>query len=146
MLISTFSPYFQNQKNSHLKNFYIFIPALTINYIKHILKSKDRLKKNQDEIVFTDDGFSMGLVYILRLLDQLSEYSSLNWTRTIRSKIKADKEKIQKQRQEHEKSNKNNDEKLLQTLLLKEMRMNAFQTEFELLLYNINSCKIFFQN
>lgn len=146
MLISTFSPYFRNPKNAHLKNFYIFIPALTINYIKYILKAKDRLKKNQEEIVFTDDGFSIGLVYILRLLDQLSEYSSLNWTRTIRSKIKADKEKIQKQRQELEKTNKNNDEKLLQTLLLSEMRINAFQTEFELLLYNINSCKIFFQN
>jgi WASH complex subunit 7 len=146
MLMTTFAPYFQSTKNSHLKNFYLLVPALTINYIKYILKSKDRLKKNQDELVFTDDGFSMGLIYILRLLDQLPDYIALNWAKTIRSKISADKDKILKQRAELAKTNKNNDEKLLQTLLLSEMRINAFQTEFELLFYNINSVKIFFQS
>lgn len=146
MLITTFSPFFRNTKNSHMKNFYIFVPALTINYIKYILKSKDRLKKNQNELVFTDDGFSMGLVYILRLLHQLSEYNSLNWSKIIRNKIKSEKDKIMKQREKQAKINKSDDEKLLQTLLLSEMEINAFQTEFELLFYNFNSCKIFFQS
>lgn len=146
MLIATFSPYFRNAKNSHLKNFYIFVPAICVSFIKNILKSKDRLKKNQEEINFTDDGFSLGLMYILRLLNQLSEYNSLNWTKTIRNKIKVDLNNIKRQRDELMKSNKNNDEKLLQTMLLSEMKIKAFQTEFELLFFNMNSVKIFFQD
>jgi WASH complex subunit 7 len=104
------------------------------------------LRKNQDEVVFTDDGFSLGLMYILRLLDQNSEYNSLNWMKIIRTKIKSDMDNILKERAEVMKNNKNCDDKLLQTLQLSEMRIKSFQTEFELLFYNLNSVKIFFQD
>ena len=133
----------QSSKNSHLKNFYIFVPALTINYIEHILLAKDRLnKKGKEEVLFTDDGFAIGIVYILKLLNQLSDFNSLNWFRSVQSKIKMEKEKIKRQRAELEKSKGDN---LLQTLLLSEKRIQAFEMEFQLLFFSVNSCKIFFQ-
>lgn len=141
--MTIFSTYLQSSKNSHLKNFYIFVPALTINYIENILLAKDRLnKKGKDEVLFTDDGFAMGIVYILKLLNQLSEFNSLNWFKTVRTKIHMEKKEISRQRAELEKSKGDN---LLQTLLLSEKRIQAFEMEFQLLFFSVNSCKIFFQ-
>lgn len=120
---------------------------MTINYIEHILIAKDKLnKKNKEGVLFTDDGFPMGLIYILKLLDQITDFNSLNWYNSIKTKVKAEREKIVEQRAKLKPSNGNNDEKLLQTLVLSEKRLNAFQMEFELLFYNISSAKIFFQN
>lgn len=143
LLVNTFAPFFRDPKNSHLKNFYIIVPALTINFIEHILIAKDRLnKKNKEGTVFTDDGFPMGLIYILKLLDQITDFSSLNWYNSIKMKVGAERERISSQRT---KISSGGDEKLLQTLLLSEKRLNAFNLEFELLFFNINSAKIFFQ-
>lgn len=143
-LSSIFSTYFQSSKNSHMKNFYIFIPALTINYIENISIAKDRLnKKNKEESLFTDDGFAIGIVFMLTLLNQFTEFNSLNWFESVKNKIKLEKEKIQKQRIELEKTKGDN---LLQTLLLSEKRILEFEMEFKLLFFSINSCKIFFQN
>lgn len=144
LLVNTFAPHFRNPKNAHLKNFYIIVPALTINYIEHILIAKDKLnKKNKEGALFTDDGFPMGLIYILKLLDQITDFNSLNWYNSIKTKVKDERSKIGQQRN---KIMSGGDEKLLQTLLLSEKRLNAFQMEFELLFYNISSAKIFFQN
>lgn len=145
--MNTFAPFFRNPKNVHLKNFYIIVPALTINYIEHILIAKDRLnKKNKDGALFTDDGFPMGLIYVLKLLDQITDFNSLNWYNSVKMKIKTERTKIGEQQKSLGASNNSKDEKLLQTLLLSEKRMNAFQMEFELLFYNLSSAKIFFQS
>lgn len=122
------------------------MPALTINYIEYILIAKDKLnKKSKEGTMFSDDGFAMGLIYILKLLDQITDFNSLNWYNSIKNKVKSEREKIVEQRAKLG-ANSNNDEKLLQTLLLSEKRLNAFQMEFELLFYNISSAKIFFQS
>jgi WASH complex subunit 7 len=138
-----FSTYFQSSKNSHMKNFYIFVPALTINYIENISIAKDRLNKKNKESLFTDDGFAIGIVFMLKLLNQFTEFNSLNWFKSVKNKIQLEKEKIQKQRLELEKTKGDN---LLQTLLLSEKRILEFEMEFKLLFFSINSCKIFFQN
>lgn len=109
--------------------------------------AKDKLnKKNKEGALFTDDGFSMGLIYVLKLLDQITDFNSLNWYNSIKMKVSVERERILQQRAKLKPSSGSNDEKLLQTLLLSEKRLNAFQMEFELLFYNISSAKIFFQN
>lgn len=144
LLVKTFAPYFRNPKNAHLKNFYIIVPTLTINYIVHILIAKDKLnKKNKEGALITDDGFPMGLIYILKLLDQITEFNSLNWYSSVKAKVSAERQNIADQRS---KIPSGGDEKLLQTLLLSEKQLNAFNMEFELLFFNLNSAKIFFQN
>lgn len=143
LLVDTFAPFFQNPKNTHLKNFFIIVPPLTINFIEHILMSKDKLnKKDKNGALFTDDGFAMGLIYILKLVDQTSDYKSLNWYKAIKEKIQNETNKIEEARKQ---TGSANDEKLSQTLLLTEKRLSLFQMEFELLFYNLSSAKIFFQ-
>ena len=139
--MDSFTPFFQDPKNIHLKNFFIIVPPLTINFIEYILTSKEKLtKKNKSGALFTDDGFSIGLIYVLKLLNQTTEYNSLNWFKSIRMKISKEKALIQEER-----NRIGRDEKLSQTLLLSEKKLAMFQQEFELLFYNISSAKIFFQ-
>jgi WASH complex subunit 7 len=143
LLVTAFAPFFQNPKNAHLKNFFLIIPPLTLNFIEHLLSAKDKIsKKNKDGAGhFTDDGFAMGIAYILKLLNQTSNFNSLHWFKSIRAKYIYDKEKLIQQTQTADK----NDEKLQQTLLLTDRRITAFQQEFDLLYYNLSSAKIFFQ-
>jgi len=60
MLVGVFAPEFRNPKNMHLRNFYIIMPPLTLNFVEHIINSKEKLnKKNKIGAPFTDDGFAM---------------------------------------------------------------------------------------
>ena len=61
MMVDVFAPALQDEKNSHLRNLYLIIPALTINFIEHSLAAKENIhKKNKCETGFTDDGLAMG--------------------------------------------------------------------------------------
>ena len=53
-----------------LRTFFILVPALTINFVEHLLAAKDKLQRGQLGAAFTDDGFAMGLAYLLNLLAQ----------------------------------------------------------------------------
>lgn len=46
--------------NSHLHNFYIIIPSLTLNFIEHSINSKEKMYKKSKGAMFTDDGFAVG--------------------------------------------------------------------------------------
>ena len=69
ILVQVFSSQLNTEKQTHLNNFFMILPALTVNYIEHITAAKEKIfKKNLDGAAFTDDGFSMGMAYCLTLL------------------------------------------------------------------------------
>lgn len=51
--------------NSHLHNFYILVPSLTLNFIEHSINSKEKMYKKSKGAMFTDDGFAVGKKIIL---------------------------------------------------------------------------------
>lgn len=125
LLVEAFAPFFRDARNSHLKNFYLIIPPLTINFIDHILTAKDKMsKKNKEGVLFTDDGFAMGLAFILKLLDQMTDFNSLHWFKAVRSKYMKERDSVVHQNQNISASG---DDKLQQTLLLTEKRIMKFQ-------------------
>ncbi|GJQ84460.1 hypothetical protein Trydic_g21021 [Trypoxylus dichotomus] len=143
LLVNVFAPVFRDPRNLHLRNFYIIVPPLTINFVEHSLTCKERLnKKNREGAAFTDDGFAMGLAYIIELLEQSAQFNSLRWFESVKAKILRERTKLKTQRGNASRD----DEKLQQTLSLTEKRVNSLDNEFQLLYYNISSARIFFQS
>ena len=48
-------------------------------------------KKNNIGAAFTDDGFAMGVAYILKLLNQYNDFDSLHWFESVREKFQTNK-------------------------------------------------------
>ena len=142
LLVDVFAQQFRNPNHLHLASFYIIIPPLVVNYVEALVADKERLGKRApdgDFGAFTDDGFPMGLAYILRLLDQYEEFDGLQWFRSIETKLKAERsEMVRKQRSA-------GDEKLSQTLALSLKRLATYQREFQLVRFGLRSARIFFR-
>lgn len=53
---------FHEQKHSHLRNFFVIVPPLTINFVEHMIAAKEKMNKNVHNggAAFTDDGLAMG--------------------------------------------------------------------------------------
>ena len=70
ILAKNFEGVFEREECAHFKLFYIIIPPLTLNYIEHVQKSKERIfKKNNKDAFLSDDGFPLGMAFILKILD-----------------------------------------------------------------------------
>lgn len=67
--------------DSHLRNFFLIIPALTLSFVDSLRTAKERMEKTVkgSEAYFTDDGFPLGLAYILAILRQDRSFESLHW-------------------------------------------------------------------
>ncbi|XP_040493346.1 WASH complex subunit 4 isoform X2 [Ursus maritimus] len=143
MLVDVFAPEFRRPKNIHLRNFYIIVPPLTLNFVEHSISCKEKLnKKNKIGAAFTDDGFAMGVAYILKLLDQYQEFDSLHWFQSVREKYLKEIRAVAKQQNVQSASQ---DEKLLQTMNLTQKRLDVCLQEFELLYFSLSSARIFFR-
>lgn len=142
LLVDVFASVFRDPKNVHLRNFHIIVPPLTINFVEHSITCKEKMsKKNKVGAAFTDDGFAMGIAYILKLLDQYEEFDSLHWFQSVRDKYNMDKASLGK----HKSVVSKEDEKLQQTMTLTARRLDIYQQEFDLLYYSLSSARIFFQ-
>ncbi|XP_059490838.1 WASH complex subunit 4 [Neocloeon triangulifer] len=142
LLVEVFAPVCKDPKNSHFKLFHALVPPLTINFVEHIITCKEKLNKNvRDRAAFTDDGFAMGVAYLLKVLELDSEFDSLHWFQSVKEKYAMDKAELKEQTLKIKKG----DEKLKQTLVLTDKRIETYQQEFDLLFFNLSSARIFFK-
>ncbi|KAI1720039.1 WASH complex subunit 7 domain-containing protein [Ditylenchus destructor] len=147
MLVGVFAAEFRNyEKFSHLRNFFIIVPPLTINFVEHIFSCRSRLgKRGNQEIDFTfvDDGFSMGAAYLLKLLNQNYFFDSLNWFESVLNKYEMELEKAtEDQRSAH----RQKDDSYKQSLTLSMNRIEEIKTEFQSLEDTLSSATIFFSS
>lgn len=144
LLVQVFQSNLRNNTDSnHLRNFYIILPALTINYVENSILNKEKIvRKNKTDASFTDDGFPMGVAYILKLLDQHMDFDSLQWFSSVNDNINKEREAASGSRNSNattfgpDKS---------QTKALTEKRLCVRQKEFDLLRYSLTSCRILFK-
>eukprot|EP01018_Ginkgo_biloba_P015628 Gb_36999 [translate_table: standard] len=82
ILTDVFTQELQSSENVHLREFFLIVPALTINAAEAMLQGKDKIcKRGRDatNAVFTDDGFVLGIAYILKVLGQENHFDALHW-------------------------------------------------------------------
>ena len=51
------------------------VPAVTISYIDHVIRGRDKInKRNNTDAFISDDGFALGIVFLLRILGVTEEF------------------------------------------------------------------------
>ncbi|XP_001355110.3 WASH complex subunit 4 isoform X1 [Drosophila pseudoobscura] len=145
LLLQGFQPFLCNPNNHHLKTFYLIAPALIMNYIDYRVKEKLKIhKKDLAKFSLFEDGFAIGLIYILTMLNQLGEFHELGWSQTTKQQMELERSKV-RDILAGQQSTDPVDEKLLQTVAITERHVNAYEHEYNLLYATLSSAEIFFQ-
>ncbi|RHY31429.1 hypothetical protein DYB32_003505 [Aphanomyces invadans] len=160
VLVEVFQQVVLSQK--HLGLFYQIVPALTINFIETTVQAKDLMYKNtrRRESYFTDDGFAIGIAYLLAILNQGEAFDSLHWFEEVERKFEADEaafnikqaERDARKQANMEKNKKETtadlieDEEEVHTLQLTAKRIELHRREFDLLNWSLNGARIFFKD
>ena len=89
VLVNVFQKVLLSGEHGHLDNFYMIVPALCTSWVEASLVAKDRMFKQnrQREAYYADDGFAVGLAYVLAILGQGSRFDSLHWFDRVRDHL-----------------------------------------------------------
>lgn len=157
MLLNAFAPNLRRDDYLHLRNFYIIIPSLTHNFIEHMLLNKDKMKSKKGALpgsfCFTDDGFAIGLAFILALLDQNLDFDSLHWFESVSEKFLTDRTKVSQSLSQQTVAPVKGKKPVpspevseeLQTLRLTQSKIESFLRELEMLRFSFSGARIFFK-
>lgn len=93
---SIFKAALLDHEDSFMSGFHCMLPALCLSWMDASLQGKEMMhKKNITRGgYYTDDGFAIGLAFILSVTDQQKMYDRLNWFKSIQSKYTADEEDL----------------------------------------------------
>ena len=92
LIIENFEGMLEGDDTKHLKSFYLIIPALSLSYVDHILKGKEIINSKNKNIggFISDDGFCLGIAYLLKILKQTDKFARLNWFDSMLDKLEHD--------------------------------------------------------
>ena len=87
VLVAIFEPVLNSPEQKHLQNLYLILPSLFLNYIDNLRSMKEKLKtqSGRQEVAWTDDGFVLGVAYLLRVLHLDALYDSLHWFDSVKT-------------------------------------------------------------
>ena len=96
VLVNVFKKVLLSGDHAHLDNFYVIVPALCASWVEASLVAKDRMFKQnrQREAYYADDGFAVGIAYVLAILGQGSRFDSLHWFDRVKTKLLADEKEL----------------------------------------------------
>jgi len=138
LLVNVFADEFRNEENSHMRNFFIILPPLAINFVDHMLAGKDKLAKKKAGGFFTDDGFAIGVAYILKLLNQYKQYESLHWFEEVNDHYNEEVRKLKALMSKQKKDEQ-------QASSLTQNKLKGLQMEFDLLHFSLSGASVFFK-
>ena len=92
MIVENFKDIGKQENTKHLKLFYLMVPPLTLSFVDHLNKGREKLSgKNKNVGSFiSDDGFALGIAYLLKILGQCDKFTNLNWFDSVFNKIEKD--------------------------------------------------------
>lgn len=82
VLVAVFSGQLQAAGNEHMREFWAIVPALSLSYVDAMVAAKDKLgKRGKDALgaMFTDEGFALGVAYLLRVLGADKAFDNIHW-------------------------------------------------------------------
>lgn len=132
-------------EDGHLRNFFLMVPALTLSFIDNMRSAKDRMEKTvkSAEAFFCDDGFVMGIAYLLAILKQDRLFESLHWWEAVGryhqaelTAYAADTAKLGKSKADADRRDE---------LEFKAKRIMAERREFEALYFAFRGARTFFR-
>ena len=143
----------KNETMAPLKNFYTLIPAVTTCQINHVVIGRNKLKQNNNKEAFiSDDGFALGVAFLLKIFGIDGDFKGLNWFESIQIKLEKDMEIIVKKQErmaayKKEFANANayeeDDDKDEEALSLKQKE--AELQEYTMLSYQLSASAILFK-
>ena len=143
ILVEVFKDEMRKEQNVHMQNFYIIVPALTLSFVEYMMICKEKLmKKKGQECNFSDDGFALGVAFILKLLNQNNKFDSLRWFQYLQQYYTVEEEKIQSRLDQRVKRKEDETQHLMLTI----KRIKSYQQEFSLLEFAFSSARIFFRD
>ena len=68
------------------------IPPLTLSFIDHIQKGNEKITSKNNNVggFISDDGFALGLAYLLKIMGQSDKFANLNWFQSMLNKLEND--------------------------------------------------------
>eukprot|EP01017_Pseudomicrothorax_dubius_P003217 TRINITY_DN10403_c0_g1_i5.p1 TRINITY_DN10403_c0_g1~~TRINITY_DN10403_c0_g1_i5.p1 ORF type:complete len:268 (+),score=106.25 TRINITY_DN10403_c0_g1_i5:97-804(+) len=150
LMVKNLAGIVEQNDRSHLDLFYILIPALTLNYVENILIVKEKLtKKNPGDAFLTDDGFSLGLAYFLKLLELNRRFEALHWFDEMSSGLQEETVRLTTERTKKKttgaKNYKTNEEEQNMQAQLSLRRIRLQLEEFRMLHLNWEAAAILFR-
>ena len=81
VLVKSFAGSFSPEKIHDIDLFAFLLPPLILTFIDTSIQSRDNLQKNEsgENSYFSNDGFMMGVCYLLKVFDADKQFESLNW-------------------------------------------------------------------
>ncbi|GIQ84632.1 WASH complex subunit 7 [Kipferlia bialata] len=65
--------------------FHVIIPAVTLSHVKQMVSLKNNLKHDTRDGAFTNDGFALGLAYVLNVLGRYQDFEALMWWKAVKT-------------------------------------------------------------
>lgn len=145
ILVKVISNVLSKGETDHLKNFYVIIPPLSINFIEKMLQQKERLGNTSacGESAFSDDGFALGLAYILKVLNQGDEFDSLHWFESAKQDLQSKEASLSSERKVGFWGK--NDADAAENVKVSLHRCNLMRKELDLLYFALSDARIFFK-
>jgi len=139
VLVNVFRPL--ADKHAHLKNFVAIVPPLTLNFVEHLLSLKERIPKKggRDEAAFTDDGFALGLAFMLKVLGLMDSFDAYHWWEEVDAEMKKTKKDLDKVR--HRRTSEE-----AETYTLSMKQLTTMKREWELLYFSFEASRVFFRD
>jgi WASH complex subunit 7 len=170
VLVTVFQQVLMSGDHAHLDNFYMIVPSLCLSWVDASYQAKMLMYKSNRtrDTYYTDDGFAVGLAYIMAILQQGSKFESLHWFQCMRDKLSTDAQAIaEKKAQQDAKRAKilqqqqqsrsmfsravvvekvsEEDEEAVHSLQQNENKLQATKRENDMLLFSLNGAQIFFK-
>ena len=139
ILVTSFGDSVSSTKIPEIELFSFLIPPITFTFIDNAINARDNLmKKNKtDEAAFfSDDGFMVGICYLLKIFSCDKKFESLNWFPSVISNYK-----MQQSSNSKIKKDKNN---FGGVDTLNERQISTYKEHFEILYFTYTSATILF--